>query len=47
MDQRAFVIVPLLEIAPEIILPTTGPAKLLLPKLKNQIVRSLHPGEIS
>jgi len=44
MTQRAFVIVPLLEIAPEAIIPGAGPAQFLLPNLQNQVIRQFfHP----
>ena len=39
MTQRAFVIVPLLEITPAIIIPGFGAAQSLLPDLQNQVIR--------
>ncbi len=41
MHERAFVLVPLLEIAPEVAIPEQGPARLLLEKCRNQGVEKL------
>ena len=41
MHERAFVLVPLLEIAPDVAIPGQGPARLLLEKCKNQGVEKL------
>ena len=43
MTQRAFVILPLLEIAPAIIIPTFGAAQALLPGLQNQVIQKIVP----
>ena len=42
MHERAFVLVPLLEIAPEAEIPGRGPARVLLEKCKDQGVERLH-----
>jgi 2-amino-4-hydroxy-6-hydroxymethyldihydropteridine diphosphokinase len=36
MHERAFVLLPLVEIAPEVAIPGRGPAKALLEKCKDQ-----------
>lgn len=41
MTQRAFVILPLLEIAPEVIIPGFGTALSLLPNLQNQVIQKI------
>jgi len=41
MSQRAFVIFPLLEIAPGINIPGVGSAQSLLPNLQNQIIQKI------
>ena len=41
MHQRAFVLIPLLEIAPDIIIPTIGPAHLLIASLGAQAIQKL------
>jgi 2-amino-4-hydroxy-6-hydroxymethyldihydropteridine diphosphokinase len=41
MHERAFVLLPLLEIAPEVAIPGQGPARLLLGKCRNQSVEKL------
>jgi len=41
MTQRAFVIVPLIEIAPEVIIPGLGTAHSLLPNLRDQIIQKI------
>lgn len=41
MTQRAFVIMPLLEIAPEVIIPGSGAAHFLLPSLRDQIIQKI------
>ncbi len=41
LTQRAFVIFPLLEIAPEIVIPLLGKAHSFLPALQNQIITKL------
>jgi len=38
MTQRAFVVVPLLEIAPEVSIPGFGAARSLLPRLQSQVL---------
>jgi 2-amino-4-hydroxy-6-hydroxymethyldihydropteridine diphosphokinase len=42
MHQRAFVLLPLVEIAPEVAIPGRGPAKALLDHCRNQGVERLH-----
>jgi 2-amino-4-hydroxy-6-hydroxymethyldihydropteridine diphosphokinase len=42
MTQRAFVILPLLEIAPEMIIPGIGAIQTLLAHVKNQVIRRLN-----
>jgi 2-amino-4-hydroxy-6-hydroxymethyldihydropteridine diphosphokinase len=41
MHERAFVLLPLLEIAPDVAIPGQGPARLLLEKCTNQGVEKL------
>lgn len=41
MHERAFVLLPLLEIAPDVAIPGQGPARLLLEKCTNQSVEKL------
>jgi 2-amino-4-hydroxy-6-hydroxymethyldihydropteridine diphosphokinase len=41
MHERAFVLLPLLEIAPDVAIPGQGPARLLLEKCRNQGVEKL------
>jgi 2-amino-4-hydroxy-6-hydroxymethyldihydropteridine diphosphokinase len=41
MTQRAFVILPLLEIAPDVFIPGFGPAHTFLPQLQNQVIQKL------
>ena len=42
MHERAFVLIPLLEIAPQASIPGRGPAKVLLEKCSGQGVERLH-----
>ncbi len=41
LHERAFVLLPLLEIAPDIVLPTLGAAQLFLPHVSNQVLHKL------
>lgn len=41
MHERAFVIVPLLEIAPDVIIPGRGPAQTFLPAVSGQGIRRM------
>lgn len=41
MVQRAFVILPLLEIAPEVIIPGHGPARSLLSGVQDQVIQKI------
>lgn len=41
MHERAFVLVPLTEIAPDVIIPGQGPAKALLPAVTDQTLKRL------
>jgi 2-amino-4-hydroxy-6-hydroxymethyldihydropteridine diphosphokinase len=43
MTQRAFVLVPLLQLDPLIAIPGAGPAKNFLPDVASQAIRVLHP----
>lgn len=43
MHQRAFVLLPLLEIAPDIVLPALGPGKDFLPAVADQAITRTEP----
>lgn len=46
MSTRAFVLLPLVELAPEISIPGLGPARQFLPSVQSQDIRKMPPEEM-